>query len=268
MPRARDPWLDVVCFNSNEMRRSTALAVLGALLVAPTAAGHGGLVVTRICGASECVRLEAGLELVHHDGPPVSPAESATAGEYYVLEPSNAPPPPAFFVPAAGVVRGRPDPDGFGDPAWFRLPADTDAALRAIVRGVDPFPPPRLTRVVIRGEPVADPEAYLALLGELPPGEAGANAEGVDIVLHARGQPSPWTDGFNRLSYLANRKELNRDGSVVRLPPDLVALVERPREHARGGEAYGIGDVIAPLAIFGTVLALWLIGRRSRHAPA
>ncbi len=63
------------------MRRSTSLAVLVALVAAPAAAGHGGLVVTRICGASECEPIEAGLELVPHDGPPVERAEPAPGSE-------------------------------------------------------------------------------------------------------------------------------------------------------------------------------------------
>ena len=187
---------------------AAALVLLVHLLAPEEGAAHAGyneVSIVRVCGASACLDLDPPLELFHIGGlkgPKAVSAEPALPGPYYELQPQFTRPPPAFFVPASGSLRSFPDAFGLGDPVWLRLEPRIEAALRAALAGLEPFPPPALRLARVDGHEVGDPQAYLALYDELPavPPDEGPFPGGRTITLVGE-RLTPWSDGYNVLSY-------------------------------------------------------------------
>jgi hypothetical protein len=113
------------------MKATAALIVLAAAL-APAAAAKG-LAVSRVCGVSGCVTFQQNdLMVTLYVGaaqpePPVLP--------YYRLHHRGAAAAPLYFVPAENLAGSR---------RWFRLNRMENGvrAIRAAIRGLDPFPAP------------------------------------------------------------------------------------------------------------------------------
>jgi hypothetical protein len=256
------------------------LALAVGLVAAPAGAAQnpgGGLLITRACGSNGCTSIFNGLFLVPANGPTARTTGAPPLGPFYVLEPSNyaveeqveesvGPTTPAFFVPGQGVVRARPDAGQLTQQAWIRLSASRLAELRAALRGLQPFPPPRLTEVVIAGREAGDPQAYKAVYDDFqaaPEPDPVSRGEPISVALRS-GERSPWTDGHNRIAYYPELGLLLRDGEWVRPSADLVARIENPAPPPGGGIPWNrIGGIAGPLLVLGAVLALWfLTGRR------
>jgi hypothetical protein len=221
-----------------------------ALLTPAGAQAHAGftqVAVTEVCGRT-CRSVLPPLELFHSD-PRLKPravkTRPAPPGPYYTLHLLYSRPPPAFFVPSTGTLRSFPDPFGVGDPVWLRLEPRVEARLRARLRGLEPLPRPRLTQASVSGHRVADPQPYLSLYRHLP--AVGGFGGGGTAIRLTGDELNPWADGYNALSY--HDGLLRRDGETVRLPRDLVNLVEEPRL------APSRRLPVAPLVLLGACLA-------------
>jgi hypothetical protein len=219
--------------------RSPVIAIalaLGTLLLAPSEspahAGYNKVAVIEVCGVSGCRELNKPLELFHATGtrrPRAVETSPAPPGPYYELRLQFTRPPPAFFVPATGALRSFPDPFGIGDPVWLRLEVNIEAALRAELEGLEPFPSPMMAWASVGGRAVANPQAYLALYSDLAalPADSEALRDTRSIELIGE-RLNPWADGYNLLSYEPNGRLLLRDGEVVRPTTDLIRLIEQP----------------------------------------
>jgi hypothetical protein len=258
----------------------TVFLLAASLLVAPVAAAQnpgGGLLITRVCGANGCKPIFNGLFLIPPFGATAETAGPPPMGPFYVLAPSNytspeqtegslGPTTPAFFVPGDGVLRARPDASQFTPQAWIHLPPGTEAKLRATLRGLKPFPAPRLAEVVIAGREAGETAEYAALFHsfpEVPEPSFAERGDPVAIVVRAE-RRSPWTDGHNRLAYYPDVGLLNRDGEWVRPSAGLIDRIEQPAAPGGGGLPWDrIAGGAAPVLILGTILVLWyLTGRR------
>jgi hypothetical protein len=262
------------------MRRAVfILFVLAAsLLVVPGASAQtpgGGLLVVRVCGANGCKPIFNGVFLVEPSAAAAEATGAPPIGPFYVLEPSNyrakdqtdeasGPTTPAFFVPGAGVLRARPDAGQLAQQEWIELPDATESTLRAQLRGLQPFPAPQLTRVLIAGRAVRDPESYLAVYERFPAAaEPGFSNRGTPVAIALRSERrSPWSDGHNRVAYYPHVQLLFRDGQWVRPSSEVVERIEHPTLPSGGVPWDRVAGVAGPLVVLGAIVLLWLLGRR------
>jgi hypothetical protein len=252
-------------------------ASLGVVPVPSAQAPGGGLLVTRICGANECKRIFNGVFLIRPGDPTPARAAPPPIGEYFVLEPSNyrsqgqanqafGPVTPAFFVPDDGVLRARADPLQLAPQAWLQMSPRMESALREALSGLDPFPRPRLTEVLIAGRKAGDPQDYQDLYDASPAvSEPFPVGRGPATAIVLRSNPrSPWTDGHNRLAYYRDLGLLSRDGEWVRPSSGLIDLVEDPPTASADPPWGRIGGILGPLVVLGAILALWLLTGKRR----
>ncbi|HEY3070092.1 MAG TPA: hypothetical protein VGJ34_07215 [Gaiellaceae bacterium] len=255
------------------------LVLVASLVATPLASAQvlgGGLLITRVCGANGCKSVFNGLVLIRPGAVEVKTTGPPPIGGYYILEPSNyrtrdqaqqatGPTTPAFFVPASGTLRARPDPTQLSPQTWIKLPLATESALRSALRGLEPFAPPKLTEVVIAGRRTGRVQSYDALFDSLPRArEPFVIGRGSPIAIVVRAaEPSPWTDGHNRLAYYPDLGLLYRDGEWVRPSAELIDRIEYPTAPGGGVPWSRVGGIAGPLVLLGTILVLWLLtGRR------
>jgi hypothetical protein len=262
------------------MRRAVFIVfVLAAsLFVVPSVTAQtpgGGLLVVRVCGANGCKPIFNGLFLVEPNSVAAEATGAPPVGPFYVLEPSNfraeeqteeatGPTTPAFFVPGAGLLRARPDPGQLAGQEWIRLPDSKRVALLTALHGIEPFPAPRLTGVLIGGRAARDPESYLGLYAALPRvAEPSFSTRGKPVAIALRSEePSPWTDGHNRVAYYPDVRLLFRDGQWVLPSAHLVERIEHPPLPASGLPWDRIAGLAGPLIVLAAIALLWLLGRR------
>jgi hypothetical protein len=228
-----------------------------------------------VCGASGCKAIFNALFLVDPNAAAAEATGAPPVGPFYVLQPSNyradeqteeaiGPTTPAFFVPAAGVLRARPDAGQLTGQEWIRLSGAKRTALLTALRGVEPFPAPRVGEVLIAGRRARDPESYLSLYASLPTvSEPSFTARGTPIAIALRSQtPSPWTDGHNRIAYYPRVRLLFRDGEWVRPRPDLVERIEHPAIPGSDVPWDRIAGTAGPVVVLAAIALLWFLGRR------
>ena len=253
------------------MRRTfAALVVAGAALaLAPPAAPHGGLVIVKVCGASGCRAIDAGVELLppHYAHPSKQDEldEAPPLGPHYELVVSNERL-RAWYVPDPGVLRARPSEDATWT-TWLRFDRKAEKRLRAVLRGLAPFPEPSVDRISIGGRRASDPERYTALFdpalerGPAPPWEAKQLRVSVRFD-----RPNPWADASVRLFYAPRRDALWRDGEWFRVSPDLARALEHPEGGGLRWEV--VAGLAGPATVLGLALALWLLTGRRRARTA
>ena len=267
-------------YGSVSTRRAVFIlfVVAATLAVAPSVTAQtpgGGLLVVRACGANGCKAIFNGLFLVDPNAAAAEATGAPPVGPFYVLEPSNyrakeqteeasGPTTPAFFVPGAAVVRARPDAGQLTEQEWIRLPDAKRAALMAALRGVEPFPAPRISKVLIAGRTAGDPESYLGLYAALPAvAEPSFSARGQPVAIALRSEtPSPWTDGHNRVAYYPDVHLLFRDGEWVRPSADLIERIEHPAMPGSGVPWDRIAGTAGPVVVLAAIGLLWFLGRR------
>jgi hypothetical protein len=255
-----------------------ALLAVALLALAPPAAAKGPTSL-EVCGATTCrtfsdrthnalvygvVNAEQDFEFT--SSPPL--------GSYYELrlqadwlEEGALVPGQYFFVPAgAALLVGT---------NWVRPSPALAHSLRAAVRGLEPFPEPGLTRVLVGGRVAADPAPYAALFADLPPGRAprhSCKCFEVKIFVEAD-RPNPWTEPNRPLQFYAGAGVLHRRVEWVKLPPRLSRLIEgdarfdeglnEPKASDLGAAGY-LGGAAAALGLTG-LLAVSLRARRRRR---
>jgi hypothetical protein len=156
---------------------TTAMAV--ALVVAPAASAKGSP-PERVCGESGCVRIEdfPRVMVVLYRGaarpePPRLP--------FYLIHYRAPGVPPHYFVPARNLIGA----EFSGERRWFRLDEPALGAIRAAIRGLDPFRAPEFWVIGSRDEadsPARTLSAALLLI---------ALATGAVAALHYRNERAP-----------------------------------------------------------------------------
>ena len=253
------------------MKRTFLLTALLAALVAAAPAQGKELLGAQLCGADGCATNRDGTLREGPGGP------FQGAGE--VVAPSR----PAgwlrgsllmgdrgkvfgrlsfFYIPSDDMVL-QPG-DGAQAPAWWHPQGRFAEILRALAKDVKPLPAPRLTKVMVNGLPVQDPNSYLRLysIGERAttyPREAAS----VQVVYESAKQ-SPWSAGNYMVVYPKSHL-LVRDGQIVSIPRNVAEQVASRESIAPAGGFPWLG---VPAALAATLLLAGLLWRfRPRSAP-
>jgi hypothetical protein len=193
----------------------------------------------RICGASECRDVGPWAGSLY--GATTGPARPAPYYAITYLDRDGRPVslgwPALYYVPSAGVVRRD---SGLATWSWA-----SGTSLRDAVRGLRPFPRPRLARVTVAGRRARDPDSYLRLY-ELPPSRrspadpAGRPGGANDLWRYYErvrrhwiavnlwsSRPTPWGDGANFVWVSRRGAVLKRDDELLRISPALARRVRR-----------------------------------------
>jgi hypothetical protein len=117
------------------MKAVVLVVVLAAALLVVPAAGAKGLSPLRVCGASGCTAIEADPFVIVY---PVAVRPQPPTSPYYRIDYRNTGAPWDYFVPGRNVV-GRVQPRLR---RWFGVEQAASDAIRAAIRGLDPFPAP------------------------------------------------------------------------------------------------------------------------------
>jgi len=251
------------------MKRVFLVALAALAIASPAAAKSNEMTV---CGASGCATIPA----VDHRfadallrwGDPEFVTPPAI-GAYFELKSEMLSPEglPAYFVPSGRAIKAS----FTGRPEWIASRPGAEAALRASLPNLRPWPAPKLTRVLIGAREATKSDPYLHLFDDFPaaaPPPLGATR--VPIVLRSE-RPSPWTDGYNRLEFAPGKMLLHRGDEWVQLPTALgeqikgdVGLIP---PNSTSGFAWAIvGGLLGALAVSVGAMALTRMSRR-RHTP-
>jgi hypothetical protein len=190
----------------------------------------GPLADLQLCGVSACVSIDDAATVPLSEAiffwytDRAAPAEPQT---YYLLRWSSGAAAVntdhAFWMPSAGLIQ-RFDPLSLSA-RWKGISGSLTAALQPAAIGLQPFPAPELTRVVVGHRVARDPRSYVGLLSRGTPVRSWAAARGWLRVHMASVQPSPWTDVGADLQISRAGGFVWRDGSVFRIPLRLAGLV-------------------------------------------
>ena len=126
----------------------------------------------------------------------------------------NGPEYKVWWLPRGGLVRGF-------DGLWKSQSIASEAVLKRAAEGLEPFPVPTLTRVLVGRRVAENPQSYLRLLrgGELSAAYEGARGF-VEVRLTSL-EPSPWTNGASWVMVSKARGFVWRDVWVYRVPQEL-----------------------------------------------
>jgi hypothetical protein len=213
------------------MRRLASITAFLALVLAGPAAAKGPIDL-EVCGSSDCKTLKStpGSEenwelmggLLNPDDLDFAPAPPP--GPYYRLQAkadwleNSLTETSFFYVPVANTLRAGSN--------WLRPDRKLSVAVAAATRGLEPFPRPTLTRVLVNGRTASDPAAYEALLGKLPPGNVVPDlGSRIEIVLRSE-RPSPWTSVLRPLEYFPRVNLLHRQVEWFSVSPRLAEQIE------------------------------------------
>jgi hypothetical protein len=237
----------------------------------------------KVCGPSDCVKVEDRSKatlLVSGEGGPGSPPP---ASPFYTVEvrievPEEEEAVPAwtfYYVPSAEMTRPAYDPRGDTGPSahvWWTMDPRGVALLARVTKGLEPFPKPDLSSVMIGSKRVVErADSYLALY-ELPNTRGGRSgslpveySEWIDL---RSTQPSPWTDLPRDLSFSPSAGLMERGGQVIRIPDEFLADIQggRPLAAERtGGASFPWTTLAATLgAALAAAVAIALLLRRMR----
>jgi hypothetical protein len=260
----------------HEMKRicllALALVALGAL---PATAGAKEVTAVKVCGASGCneVTGQSALKPFFEDnGGPPTETFNAPVGSYYSVEMSYADPEGntvgsnlSYWLPAAALMHGS-DQSSY-DP-WWQLTAAQSTAMKGIAAGVDPFTP-ALSRVLVNGRAVADPNSYIRLFGNFPPSYRVAPKKSRWIKISITpAHSNPWLQRATRLRYQPGLRLLQRpDYGQVVLPKAVGNLLVKRASLAavKSGSGGGHTALYAGVGVAGAAaIALLAAVRRKR----
>jgi len=250
--------------------KKALLATVLIALAAAAPAGAKGLLGAQLCGTDGCATERDGT-LREGPGGPFSGAGEIVApakpgaflrGSLLLGDGGKVFGRIAFFyVPGADLVV-QPG-DGSQTPAWWHPQGRFGAIVRSLAARLQPFPAPRITRVTVNGEPVADPQSYLRLytVGDKAT-TYPKDTSSVQVVFESARQ-TPWTAG-NDVSVYPVSRLLIRDGQLVSIPASVADRVAARASLAPGG---GFPWPLAAAAAL-AVSALALVARRVRPRAA
>jgi hypothetical protein len=203
----------------------------------------------KVCGASDCVTVterEKAMLLVGGDGRPGSPPP---ASAFYTVEATVTTDESGgtgtwsfYYVPSEATTRPAYDPRGDTGPsthAWWAVSSQAAALFGAVTKGLEPFPAPDVSEVVIGSKTVVEgADSYLRLFelprttGALPGALPVEYSESIDL---RSTPPTPWTDLPSDLSFSPSAGLMERGGQVVRIPEEMLADI-------RAGQPLGAAD--------------------------
>jgi hypothetical protein len=254
-------------YPTQQMKRAFLVAVAALSIVSPAAAKSNEMTV---CGASGCATIPA----VDHRfadallrwGDPEFVTPPAI-GAYFELKSEMLSPEglPAYFVPSRRAIKAS----FTGRPEWIASRPGAEAALRASLPNLRPWPAPKLTRVFIGAREATKSDPYLHLFDDFP-APPPLSAKRVPIVLRSE-RPSPWTDGYNRLEFAPGKELLHRGDGWVQLPTALSEQIKRdggliPPNSTSGFPWAIVGGLLGALAVSVGAVTLTRM-RRRRHTP-
>lgn len=242
-----------------------ALAVCALLLAAPAAAKEP--LSATLCGANACTTVTDRSTLNRIPGGEASEPLGPVAPYYRVTmrvgepgHPENQHTFSMYYVPSEnsmawaenGIVRLHPI---FGEP--------TTKLMRDLTAKLEPYAPPRLTRVTVGGRPVArsDAHSYLRLYEqtqEAPLTESPTDWIRIDL---RSAIPSPWTETRPDLMYSPDGNVLEIGGNRVEVSDDLAADIEARRALEASSTAFPWTTL--GLSALGAVVLAGLWRRRS-----
>jgi hypothetical protein len=198
-------------------------------LVPGTTQAKGPLADVQLCGVTACVNLAEAATVPLSESiffwytDRAAPAEPQT---YYLLRWDGAAAAVhtdhAFWMPSAGLLR-RFDPVSLSA-RWKGISVSSTIAFQQAATGLEAFPVPELTRVVVGHRVVRDPQSYVTLLSGGAPMKSWAAARGWLPMRMVSAQPSPWTDVGAELKISRMGGFVWRDGKVFRIPLRLARL--------------------------------------------
>lgn len=204
--------------------RTLVASIVGVAVVLAAAGGAAGKVPPtgiELCGQGGCKTIlaaDAERIFISLYG---SAAQPAAPAPFFFLswQWPNQTPQKVWWVPRSGLVQQG--------GVWKSLSVASEAVLRGSATGLEPFPAPTLTRVVVGRRVAENPQSYLRLLraGELAVTFDGARGF-VDVRLTSL-EPSPWTNGSAWVMVSRARNFVWRDVLVYRVPQE---LAERARQ--------------------------------------
>jgi hypothetical protein len=169
------------------------LVIVVAALVFPGAAAAKEFKAVTLCGASGCATSSAPedvgpLGVAFEDNRLLEVAPPAVQAYYRVeINVGGTDSWTQWYVPGAHVFSTF---DENALPVWWDSQAL--AVFRKLALRVKPFSAPTLSKAVVDGKRVSDPNAYLPLIGGLPGTmQASANGKWIQLVL-TPSRPSPW----------------------------------------------------------------------------
>lgn len=241
-----------------------ALVASVALVAAPLAAAKGYQGPVQLCGADRCVPVGTSsmlrrIELTSRSA--AAPTVAPPLAPYVMLRAAD---PNAAVI--AYVVEGTNTAGWIFDLQRRWIAVDRVLLNRLRFAPVRRFTAPRPWRVLVDGRPVAHPERFSVLLGDLPRAPAPREGAPWTLIHLSWQQPNPWTDwsGNTQLRYSREGSVLSREGGWVRLPDrTAVELGLRPL-----GRDRSVWPVLA-VGLFALVLAAAGSSRvRGRRAHA
>jgi hypothetical protein len=252
------------------MKRALLVAVVALSIASPAAAKSNGELT--VCGASGCATIPAvdhrfyDTLLRWHDPQFVTPP---AIGPYFELRSDTLSPQglPAYFVPSGQAIKAS----FTGQPEWIASGPSAEAARRASLPNLKPWPAPKLTRVLIGAREATESDPYLRLFDDFPAvAPPPFSAKRVPIVLRSE-RPSPWTDGYNRLEFAPGKMLLHRANEWVQLPTALGRQIRRdvgliPPNSTTGFPWAIVGGLLGAFAVGVGAVALVRM-RRRRHTP-
>lgn len=257
------------------MKKITLLAVAAAGLLALAGTAQAKEIASlKVCGTSGCNTITDQATLRNwepENGNPQS-QNGAAAQRFYTLElgfgdgqgnvihRENA-----FWLPDTNLMRFE---GQLTDPWWKASPNQITMYQKA-AEGLKAFTP-ELSKVTVKGKPVADPSSYMRLFGRLhyrtlPHGKLHL----VKIRVVPAGT-NPWVDGLVVLAYDARKHLLIRPDGYFRLPTSLGRLVLKRASLSQtvsAGSGGGRTALFAGLGV-GAAVAIAVLGvarRKKMH---
>jgi hypothetical protein len=255
-------------------RALVVVIVFGSLALADTALAKGPFTV-RICGASGCTSVQQ--EIAGRDPDVLGSTLLAALDGGRLKAPTVGAPAPApflslrivewgesprlYYVPSRRLLRAA--------PYWFWVGDTFARRLQSAAPGLQPWPAPRLTRVLVDGRPAADPARFAVLLEPLPPAPIPVDAGSpVKLTLSAE-RPNPWADA--PITYFPAVRTLYRDSQWLRMPRTVATALDGDAgSGAQSASTSGSGPLAWILAggfstlLLGTASGLTFRSRRKR----
>jgi hypothetical protein len=201
------------------------LVIVLAALVFPAAANAKEFKAVTLCGASGCATSSAPEDVgplgVAFEDNQLREVAAPAVQAYYRVEISvgGTDSWTQWYVPGAHVFSTF---DENVVPVWWDSRALS--VFRKLALRVKPFASPTLSKVIVDGRRVADPNAYLPLIGGLAgTTQASANGKWIQLVL-TPSRPSPWLQDATPIMFAP-------DASVIELyqplsvPPPLANVI-------------------------------------------